>query len=99
MMNAINVEPGIKAGLCPRFSFTSVDLIAWKDPKEEIGVRYWMVEITMKEGHPHRYVMNYKENIQNNNHGGSILSLKQIARYHMYQPCTPQGASPEFCIC
>jgi len=99
MMKAIAEEPGIKSGLCPPFTFSSVDLVAWKDPKEEPGIRYWMIEITMKEGHPHRYVMNYRQVADTPDHKGSILSLKQITRYFMYQSCTPQGASPEFCIC
>jgi len=84
------------------FSFhkKSVDLVAWKDPKEERDVRYWMVEMTMQEGHPHRYTMSFKQDLSNQQkQKGTVQSLKQITRYFMYQSCTPQGASPEFCVC
>lgn len=98
MMGAINSESGIAAGLCNKFTFDKVDLVAWKISKEQPTVRYWMIEATMKEGHPHRYTMNLEQtdkSIKN----GNIISLKQITRYWMYQECTPKGGSPEFCIC
>lgn len=102
MMNHINEEPGIANKLCPSFSLQSIDLIAWKDPKEEVNVRYWMVEISMKEGNPHRYTMSLKENLQmdaTNHSQYEVLMLKQITRYFKYEKCTPKGASPEFCVC
>src|SRR5258708_7727954 len=98
MMSAINEESGIKQKLCPEFTLKSIDLIAWKDPWEEKGIRYWMVELTMEEGHPpNRYVMSLKEILdmqlpEHRNH--NILSLKQITRYFKYEKCTPSGASP-----
>jgi len=100
MVKAINAEPGIVAGLCPPFTFKAIDQVAWKDPKEEPNTRYWNVEITMKEGHPHRYTISVKENLRVPNHQDvQILSLKQITRYVGYEGCTPRGASPEFCVC
>jgi len=99
MMDAINTEPGIQQKLCPEFTMDTIDMIAWKEPKEETGVRYWMIELTMKEGNPpNRYVMSLQELIGNTN-GFNILSLKQITRYFKYEKCTPRGASPEFCVC
>lgn len=29
----------------------------------------------------------------------SIVRLKQITRYQAFEQCTPEGASPEFCVC
>ena len=100
MMKSINNDNGIREGLCPSFHFQNVDLLAWKIPKEESNVRYWMLEASMKEGHPHKYTMSLKEYLNAPNHKNyQILMLKQITRYYMYEKCTPKGASPEFCIC
>jgi len=98
MMDFINNEAGILARLCPQFTFDTVDLVAWKEPTEEPGKRYWMVEVTMKEGHPNRYVMNLEQPDKLTD-DGKIISVKQITRYWMYQKCAPRGASPEFCVC
>jgi hypothetical protein len=99
-MKAINSESGIESGLCPKFTFKSVDLVAWKDPAEEKNIRYWMLEITTNEGNPNRYVMSVRENLLSSQHQDAVIqSLKQITRYFKYERCTPRGASPEFCVC
>jgi len=53
--------------------------------------------ISMKEFYRHKYYNLKTKSIESV--VLSVVRLKQITRYQAFEECTPEGASPEFCVC
>lgn len=97
------------SGVCQPLSFASVKAFAWIDDAQDLAsnASLYTFEVTTGQGllpdRPNRYlatvVVTGDDHTVASASQVTFLDIKQVTRYNVFEPCTPPGADPQYCVC